>query len=152
MNGESATGGLPEETTDDPTTLGDEGLSETDRRAAREGGPTADEEATVERVRAFGWLLDDAIPVPGTDFRVGLDPILSIVPVVGDLLGALLSLYPVIEAYRLGVERKTLARMLALIAVDAGVGSVPVLGTLFDAVWKANEWNVRTIERHVEGD
>jgi hypothetical protein len=42
--------------------------------------------------------------------------------------------------------------MLALVAVDAGVGFVPVLGTLFDAVWKANEWNVRTIERHVEGD
>ena len=151
MDGESATDGPAAEPTDDPTSLGDAGLSKSDRPADRERGLTADEAATLERVRVFGWLLDDAIPIPGTDYRIGLDPVISVVPVAGDLVAALLSLYPVVEAYRLGVERKTLAKMLALVAVDAGVGSVPVLGSVFDAVWKANEWNVRTIERHVEG-
>ena len=149
MNGERATDGVTDEPDDDPRNLRT-GIAEPDRRLERDEGVTADERAALERVRTFGWLLDDAVPVPGTDYRVGLDPVLGILPVAGDAIAALLSLYPVVEAYRLGVERRSLARMLALVAVDAGVGSVPVLGTLFDAFWTANEWNVRTIERHVE--
>lgn len=149
MDGEHATDVVPNDSTDSPTSLGDEGFSTPE---PVEGKPTADEEAALERARAVGWLLDDAIPVPGTDYRIGFDPVLGVVPVAGDLVAALLSLYPVFEAYRLGVERKALARMLALVAVDLGVGSVPVLGSVFDAVWKANEWNVRTLERHIEGD
>ena len=55
-----------------------------------------------------------------------------------------------LEAHRLGIPPKPLARMLTLVLVDAGAGSVPVLGTAFDALWTANQWHVRTIERHVE--
>jgi hypothetical protein len=152
MDGEHATGGVTNGATDRPTSPGDRRIPESEGVVERAGGPTADEVATLERVRALGRLLDDVIRVPGTDYRIGLDPILGILPVVGDLVAAVLSLYPVLEAYRLGVERRTIARMLALVLVDAGVGSVPVLGTVFDAFWKANEWNARTLERHVEGD
>jgi hypothetical protein len=130
----------------------DDGTSGPAARVGGDGDPTADEAAALERVRRVGWLLDDAIPVPGTDYRVGFDPVLGLLPVAGDLLAAVLSLYPVLEAHRLGVERRAIARMLAMVAVDVGIGSVPILGTVFDAVWKANEWNVRTLERHVEGD
>lgn len=110
------------------------------------GGP----EAALERVRLVAHLLDEAVRIPGTDFRVGLDPILGILPGAGDAVAAALSLYPVAEAYRLGAPTETLVKMLALVAADFTVGSVPVLGTIFDAFWKANEWNVRIIEDLVE--
>jgi len=110
---------------------------------------TEGEAATLQRVRTVARLLDEAVRIPGTEFRIGLDPVLSVLPVAGDAVGAVLSLYPVMEGYRLGVPKRPLAAMLGLIAVDAVVGSVPVLGTVVDALWKANEWNCRLIERHL---
>lgn len=114
-------------------------------------GGTPEERAALERVDAFSTLLDGAVRVPGTDFRFGLDPVLGILPGSGDAVAAALSLYPIVEAYRLNAPKSTIAKMLSLVAVDAIVGSVPVLGVLFDAYWKANEWNARALERHVEG-
>lgn len=107
------------------------------------------ERAALQRVKVASNLLDDAIRIPGTKRRVGLDPILSILPVGGDAAGLLLSLYPIVEAVRLGVPRTTVLRMVANIAIDAVVGSIPVLGTIFDAVWKANARNVDLMERHL---
>lgn len=112
-------------------------------------GTSPREEAALRRARTLSTLLDDAIRVPGTDARVGLDPIVGVLPVGGDAVAAALSLYPILEAYRFDVPRRTLAKMLVLVAIDAVVGSVPVLGTVFDAFWKANKWNVRTLERHL---
>lgn len=112
---------------------------------------TTDEAAALERVRTATRLLDEAFRIPGTDFRIGLDPVLSILPVAGDAAGAVLSLYPVVEAYRLGVSNRTLLTMLSLVAVDAVIGSVPILGSVFDALWKANEWNYRLLERQLDG-
>lgn len=105
----------------------------------------------MKRVRAVANLLDDAVEVPGTNYSVGLDPILGIVPAGGDATAAAISLYIVLEGANLGLPPEKLAKMLALVGVDAVVGSVPILGTVFDAVWKANQWNVSTIEEHVEG-
>lgn len=111
---------------------------------------SGNEQAALERVRLVARLLDEAVRVPGTDYRVGLDPILGILPGAGDAVAAALSLYPVVEAARLGASKGTLAKMLFLVAADFTVGSVPVLGTIFDAVWKANEWNADTVEKLVE--
>lgn len=108
------------------------------------------EEAALRRVRLLSDLLDEAVRIPGTGIRVGLDPILGIVPVGGDAVATVLSLYPLLEGYRLGVSRWTLARMALRVAVDSSVGSVPILGTVFDAWWKANAWNYRTLEKHVQ--
>ena len=105
--------------------------------------PPSVDRAAVKRMQVAARLLDDSVPIPGTGQRVGLDPILSIVPVGGDAAGAALSLYIVAEAARLGVSTGTLLRMLANVAADATGGSVPVLGTVFDAAWKANKWNVQ---------
>ena len=107
------------------------------------------EAAALERVRVVTQLLDAAVRVPGTEFHIGLDPILSILPIAGDAAGAVLSLYPVFEAVRLGASWRTLATMLTLVAVDAVVGSIPVLGTVFDALWRANEWNYSLLEREL---
>lgn len=112
---------------------------------------TTDEatEATLRRVRFVSRLMDNAVRIPGTNRRIGIDPVLSILPVGGDAAGLVLSLYPIAEAARLGVPKRVLARMLLNVGVDAGFGSVPVLGTIFDAFWKANERNVDLLERHL---
>ena len=110
------------------------------------------EAAAIKRIRGVGRVLDDAFRVPGTEMRFGLDPVVSALPVAGDWTMALVSLYVVAEAVNLGVPRHVLARMVLNIGVDATVGSVPVLGTLFDAGWKANRRNVELVEEHVDAD
>lgn len=112
--------------------------------------PTARERAAVRRTRGLARLLDDAVRVPGTNFRVGLDPITGIVPVAGDTVATLFALYPIAEAIRFGLPTSTILKMVLFVAVDGVVGSVPVLGTAFDAFWKANRWNARTLERHLQ--
>lgn len=128
-----------------------ESVPSTDPTGNREPttGESEPESASLRRVRTMAHLMDDAFRVPGTDFRIGLDPIVGILPVIGDSVAMLFSLYIVLEAAIAGVPKSTLARMLAVVAVDAVIGSVPVLGPIFDAVWKANVWNAQTIERHV---
>lgn len=103
----------------------------------------------VDRVHRLAGLLDSSIRVPVVGVRVGLDPLLGLLPVAGDAIAAALSLLIVVEAYRLGADRATLAAMLANVAVDAGAGSVPVVGELVDATWKANERNAELLERAV---
>ena len=109
------------------------------------------DEAALNRMRAVSKLMDDAVPIPGTNRSVGLDPLLSIDPSpVGDLVGGAVSLYIVAESANLGVPYTTLVKMLGNVAVDLGIGSVPVLGVLLDAVWKANERNLKLVEEYVE--
>ncbi len=105
--------------------------------------------ARARRIRALAQLLDNAIPIPGTSFRFGFDAIVGLVPVVGDLIGGVLSGYIILEAARAEVSAVTLARMLVNVGIDTLVGSVPALGDLFDAAWKANIKNVALLERHL---
>lgn len=105
---------------------------------------------SLDRLRRLGYLLDNSIPVPGTGFRFGLDSVIGLVPGVGDLVGGALSLYIVLEAARLGVPRSLLVRMGYNVAVDALVGSVPLLGDLFDAGYKANLRNLALVQEHVQ--
>lgn len=104
----------------------------------------------LTRARTVSQLLDNAIEIPVINYRIGVDPILGILPVAGDSVSTLLSLYIIGEAIRAGASARLVATMLSLVAVDFVIGSIPVLGTLFDAVWKANVWNVRLFERHLE--
>jgi hypothetical protein len=94
--------------------------------------------------------MDDALRIPGTGFRIGLDPVLGIVPVSGDAIAALGSLYIVLQGFRIGVPGRTLATMLLLVAVEFLVGSIPVLGTILDAVIKVNKRNTKTLESYLE--
>ena len=111
---------------------------------------TEPERHRLERVERLATLLDNAIPIPGTRFRVGLDPLLGLLPGLGDALGALASAWILVEATRLGVSRTVLARMLYNIAVDTLVGAVPGAGDLFDFVWKSDAKNVALLRRHLE--
>lgn len=106
--------------------------------------------AAVRRVDALAHLMDDAFPIPGFGVRFGLDPVIGLIPGVGDAIGAVVSAWIVLEAARLGAGAAVIARMLLNLAIDALVGSVPVLGDLFDAGWKANDRNVRLLHRVVD--
>ncbi|WP_240334709.1 DUF4112 domain-containing protein [Halorussus sp. MSC15.2] len=105
-----------------------------------------DEPPAMERVRTVARLLDEAIELPVVNYKIGLDPILGILPVGGDAVSAAISLYIVAEGAQMGASRDTLLKMLFNVGVDAVIGSVPVLGTIVDAVWKANERNVALLE------
>ena len=93
--------------------------------------------------------MDAGIRVPGTNLRFGLDPILGLIPGVGDAAGAVLAGWILVEAIRLGASRATLIRIAGNLALDAVVGAVPVLGDIFDFAWKANLRNVALLERHL---
>ena len=109
-----------------------------------------DEQAALSRARSVAHLLDEAVTVPGTGLRVGIDPILGVAPVSGDLVAAIASLYIVFKAVEVGVPARSIAAMLGRVAVEFALGSVPVLGTLLDAGWKVNKRNVAVMEAHVD--
>lgn len=104
----------------------------------------------MARLRHLATLLDGAIGIPGTKFRFGLDPLLGLIPGVGDLVGGVLSLFIVLSAARLGVSGSVIGRMMLNIVMDTAVGTVPVLGDIFDAGWKSNLRNVDLIEQHFD--
>jgi len=100
-------------------------------------------------VRALARLLDDAVRIPGTRIRFGLDSLIGLVPGLGDVAGAALSGYVVVAAARLGTPFPVLLVMLFNVAVDSVIGSVPALGDLFDVGWKANRRNAALLDRHL---
>ncbi len=92
-------------------------------------------------------LLDDFIRIPGTPIRFGLDGIVGFIPGIGDILGGLASTILIVAAWARGVPKVTLARMVLNVAIETAVGSVPVLGNLFDIGWKANRRNYALLDR-----
>lgn len=104
---------------------------------------------TVNRLRRLSYILDNSIPVPGTGYRIGIDPLLGLVPVWGDVAGAILSAYIVVNALKLGISRKVLLTMIYNILAETIIGVVPVLGNIFDATWKANMRNMRLLEGYI---
>ena len=101
----------------------------------------------LRRLRQLAWLLDNSIPLPG-GYRIGLDPIIGLVPGIGDAIGALLSAYIVNEARRFGAPRSILLRMLGNVVVETVVGAIPFAGDLFDAGFKANSRNLALLARY----
>ncbi len=100
----------------------------------------------LRRSQALARFLDESIRVPGTNYRVGWDFIIGLIPGVGDLLASLLSTYIVAQALEQGVPRSTVFRMVWNILVETVLGAVPVLGDLFDAAWKSNVKNAKLLE------
>ena len=95
----------------------------------------------LERVRVLARVLDELVTVPGTRIRVGLDAIVGLIPFVGDVVAGIVGGYALVIASRLGAPPSVLARMLGNVLIDVLVGSVPILGDLFDIGWKANRRN-----------
>jgi len=109
-----------------------------------------DIEATVLRVEAVSRLMDDLFVIPGTRVRVGLDAVIGLVPVVGDLISQVVSSYIIWEARQLGVSRFTMWRMIGNTAIDTVVGIVPFAGDAFDVAFRANRKNLALLKGHLE--
>jgi hypothetical protein len=103
----------------------------------KRGGKAFDD----ENLDLLSHILDDFIRIPGTSIRFGLDGIVGFIPGVGDLIGGLASCIIIIAAWVRGVSYVTVARMVANVAIEVVVGSVPVLGDMFDIAWRANRRN-----------
>ncbi len=96
------------------------------------------------------FLLDEAVRIPGTGIRVGLDGIIGLVPGLGDVLAGLLSLVIPVAAWIRGVPYVTLLRMAMNLGIGVLIGTIPVLGDIFDIAWKPNRRNYRLLRLHVE--
>lgn len=105
----------------------------------------------LERTARFARRLDAQWGIPFTPFRIGVDGLIGLLPVGGDIAGAVLSLLIVADAKRCGAPAGVIVRMLVNIALDVVLGSVPILGDLFDIAFKANLRNARLLERHLHG-
>ena len=105
--------------------------------------------ASVARVEALARLMDSQFKFPGTDVKFGLDAVIGIVPVAGDLISQIISSYIIWEARRLGVSRLTMARMIGNSVVDTLIGSIPVAGDAFDVIFRANLKNLALLKAHL---
>jgi len=102
----------------------------------------------LELLRRWARVFDSAFRVPGTQIRFGIDPILGLVPGIGDLASPVLSLFMIWQGARMRVPKVVLARMVFNALIDAIVGVVPFVGDLFDFGWKATAWNLALLEKH----
>ncbi len=107
-------------------------------------------ERDLRRARTLARALDSAVRIPGTGIGVGLDPIIGLIPGVGDIAGGVLSGYIVLVAVRAGAPSSVVARMVSNVALDSLIGALPLVGDLFDVGWKANTRNVALLQQHVE--
>lgn len=103
----------------------------------------------LKRIRKIAKLLDTAIGIPGTKFRIGLDPILGLIPGGGDLITAGISAYMIFLATSFGLEKSDISKMIKNIILETAIGTVPIAGDIFDAYFKANMRNLEILERHL---
>jgi hypothetical protein len=111
---------------------------------------TTERLATLNRIRKLSRLMDTAIGIPGTKFRIGLDPIMGLVPGAGDLVSTAFSAYIIYLATRFRLPGQALKQMLFNIGLEAVVGTVPLVGDLFDAYYKSNIRNLAILEQHLQ--
>ena len=111
--------------------------------------PVADHAARLARLEKLANRMDAAFRIPGTRFRIGLDSILGLVPGIGDALAVAPAGYIIHQAHRMGASRGTLARMIVNSGIDFAIGSVPLVGDIFDIGNKANRRNVALLRAHL---
>jgi len=104
--------------------------------------------ADLVALRRFAYLMDEAVPIPGTRKRVGLDAGLSLIPGVGEVIGALLSAWIIVGALRHRVPMPRILRMVIYVLLDMTLGSIPVAGTIFDWLFEENVINLNALILH----
>ena len=102
----------------------------------------------MARMHRLAWLLDNSIRVPGFNYRIGIDPLLGLLPGIGEAAGGVLSMYIIAEAVRGGLPRAIILRMALNLALEMVIGTIPLIGDLFDMTWKANLRNMRLVESY----
>lgn len=106
-------------------------------------------EQSIARLEALAKLMDGAVTIPGINIRLGLDALVGLVPVAGDLVSGLISSYLIWEARQLGAPRWLIARMMGNTLLDTTVGAVPVLGDAFDVMFRSNMKYMTLLRRHL---
>jgi hypothetical protein len=103
-----------------------------------------------ENLDLLSHLLDDFIKIPGVPIRFGLDGIVGVIPGIGDIIGGIASCIIIVAAWVRGVPYVTVARMVTNVAIEVVVGSIPILGDMFDIAWRANRRNYALLVGSVE--
>lgn len=111
---------------------------------------TNDPAAIRQRVEMMEQLLERSFTLPGINRKVGLDFVLGLVPVLGDVITGAMGLYIVWEARNLGMSKFQLARMAANVGFDSLIGAVPLVGDAFDFFWRSNTRNLKIIRKHLD--
>jgi hypothetical protein len=112
-------------------------------------GPVTEVDEAIERLDALATVMDSIVKIPGTNVRIGVDALLGLVPVIGDIASQAISGYLIWEARRLGASKLVIGRMIANSAIDTVVGAVPFLGDAFDIAFRANKRNVALLKTHL---
>ena len=113
-------------------------------------GMGRDAQSVRQRIEMMEQVLENVFTIPGTRFRVGLDSMIGLIPVVGDLVAAAMGAWIVWEARNLGMSRWQLIRMSANIGVDTAIGAIPFVGDAFDLAFRSNSKNLRIIRKHLD--
>lgn len=121
-----------------------------DELARRMPGMGRDPASIRARIEAMEGLLEGVFTIPGTNRCVGLDSIIGLIPVVGDIAAAAMGAWIVWEARALGMSKLQLARMTANVGLDTALGAIPLVGDAFDLFFRSNSRNLRIIKRHLD--
>ena len=115
------------------------------------GFPTGRDPASVrQRIEAMEHVLERSFTIPGLNMPVGLDAIVGLVPVMGDVISAAMGAYIVWEAHNLGLPKWKLWRMAGNVVFDSALGAVPVAGDVFDLLFRSNTRNLKIVKRHLD--
>jgi hypothetical protein len=106
-------------------------------------------EQSLARLDALAKLFDSAFVIPGTNIRMGLDGIIGLVPIAGDLISALMSSYLIWEARQLGASRWVIGRMMTNTLIDTTIGAIPLVGDAFDIAFRTNMRNLVLLRKHL---
>lgn len=104
--------------------------------------------AAERRIERVTHALDELIGIPGTPVKIGLDPVVGLIPVVGDAVAGIVGAWVIGEAARFGIPRIVLARMVANLVIDLAIGAIPVLGDVYDVAFRSNSRNLALFRRH----
>ncbi len=118
--------------------------------AAQIPGMSSDPQAVRKRLEALEMLLERSFHIPGTRIPFGLDSIVGLIPVLGDIVTAAMGAYMIWEARNLGMSKWQLTRMAANLGIDTAIGAIPLLGDAFDFMWRSNSKNLRIIKKHLD--
>lgn len=122
----------------------------TNSRSEKSTSAELSNDARMARIDKLAHLMDESFTVPGTNYRVGWDTIIGLIPGVGDLASAGVSSYLIYEAKQTGASKWLLTKMIGNSQVDFVFGSIPVVGDLFDAGFKANRKNAQMLKKYLE--
>ena len=109
-----------------------------------------DPQAVRNRVEAMEKILERAFVIPGINRPIGLDSLVGLIPVIGDIATALMGAYIVWEARNLGMSKMQLTRMAANVGIDTALGAIPFAGDAFDFFWRSNSRNLKIVVKHLD--